>query len=109
MSTPRKSTEQQIIDTLDEIILNKLKNNQTLVPSEQDRVLNIIKNSAQIVPTAPRSKLDIIVPESNDVIVFSLIVFAIIIIWFFNKNPVLVPIASAAIGGVVGYLVPKNS
>ncbi len=109
MSTPRKSTEEQIIDTLDEIILNKLKNNQTLVPSEQDRVLNIIKNSAQIVPTAPRSKLDIIVPESNDVIVFSLIVFAIIIIWFFNKNPVLVPIASAAIGGVVGYLVPKNS
>ena len=109
MSTPRESTEEQIIDTLDEIILNKLKNNQTLVPSEQDRVLNIIKNSAQIVPTAPRSKLDIIVPESNDVIVFSLIVFAIIIIWFFNKNPVLVPIASAAIGGVVGYLVPKNS
>ena len=57
MSTPRKSTEEQIIDTLDEIILNKLKNNQTLVPSEQDRVLNIIKNSAQIVPTAPRIKI----------------------------------------------------
>jgi hypothetical protein len=108
-TTPEKSTEEQIIDKFDEIILNKLENKLSLDPNEQDHVTDILKNSVQTVPTAPKSKLDIIVPESNDVIVFSLIIFAIIIIWFFNKNPVLVPIASAAIGGVVGYLVPKSS
>lgn len=107
-TTSENNTEKQIIDTFDGIILNKLKTKQSLDPAEQDRVTDILKNSIKTVPTSPKTKLDIIVPESNDVIVFSLIVFAIVIIWFFNKNPVVVPIASAAIGGVVGYLVPKS-
>ncbi len=110
MSTPpENSTAEQIIDKFDGIILNKLENNQSLDPNEQDRVTDILKNSVQTAPTAPKTNLDIIVPESNDVIVFSLIVFAIVIIWLFNKNPGVIPIASAAIGGVVGYLVPKSS
>ena len=107
-TTSGNNTQDQIIDTFDGIILDKLENKQSLDPAEQDRVTDILKNSVITVPTAQKTKLDIIVPESNDVIVFSLIVFAILIIWFFNKNPVVVPIASAAIGGVVGYLVPKN-
>ena len=107
-TTSENNTEKQIIDTFDGIVLNKLKTKQSLDPAEQDRVTDILKNSIKTVPTSPKTKLDIIVPESNDVIVFSLIVFAIVIIWFFNKNPVVVPIASAAIGGVVGYLVPKS-
>ncbi len=107
-TTSENNTQEQIIDTFDGIILNKLENKQILDPAEQDRVTDILKNSVKTVPTSPKTKLDIIVPESNDVIVFSLIVFAIVIIWFFNKNPVVVPIASAAIGGVVGYLVPKS-
>jgi hypothetical protein len=107
MSTqPENSTQEQIIDTFDGIILNKLENNQNLDQNEQERVADILKNSVKTVPT---SKLDIIVPESTDIIVFSLIVFAVVIIWLFNKNPVVMPIAAAAIGGVVGYLVPKTS
>ena len=85
-TTPEKSTEEQIIDKFDGIILNKLENKLSLDPNEQDHVTDILKNSVQTVPTAPKSKLDIIVPESNDVIVFSLIIFAIIISGFLIKT-----------------------
>ena len=40
---PEMSTEEQIIEKFDGIILNKLENNQSLDPNEQERVTDIPK------------------------------------------------------------------
>lgn len=88
---------------LDKKILTNVKSETTLSDEEKQRLNNISESSNSVNTSA-----DKLTKALNFVIALSLVVFAAIIIGFFHGNQSIIVIASAAIGGVVGYLVPNT-
>ena len=101
MNWPReKSNEKKIKDQIDANILEKLAKTGTLTDNEENRLTSILKNNN--INKWTLRDLDTLI------VLIGLIIFAYFLIHYNANNQTILTIATTAIGGVIGYLAPKN-